>query len=120
METRELEYFRRILSQRLDDLLKKEDETVPRLLESRGDSSDVVDQATLEADRSFKLRMRDREKKLIHKIEQSLTRIADGTFGVCEVCGEEIAIERLKARPVATYCIACKNSMEAIEKAAGI
>ena len=120
METRDLEYFRGILTQSLKDLLKKGDEAVSLLLESTVDSSEFLDQATFEADRSFRLRMQDRENKLIRKIIQSLSRIEDGTFGICEVCGGEISIERLKARPVTTYCIACKNRMEAIEKAVGV
>jgi DnaK suppressor protein len=120
MEDRDLEYFREILTQNLTNLLKKGDEAVSFLLESSADSPDLIDQAALEADRSFKLRMRDRENKLIRKINQSLAKIEDGTFGICEVCGEEISLNRLKARPVATYCIACKNKMEAMEKAAGV
>lgn len=120
METLDLEYFRGILNQSLKDLLKKNDEAVSLLLESSVDSPDFVDKATLEADRNFRLRMRDRENKLIRKIEQSLTRIDDGTFGICDLCGEEISMKRLKARPVTTFCIACKNSMEAREKSAGV
>jgi DnaK suppressor protein len=120
MEYQDLEYFRGILTQSLNDLLKKGDETVSLLLESTVDSSDFIDQATLEAEWSFRLRMRDRENKLIRKIRQSLLRIEAGTFGICERCGEDIAINRLKVRPVTTNCIACKNKMEAIEKVAGI
>jgi DnaK suppressor protein len=120
METLDLEYFRRTLTQRLNDLLKKGDEAVFLLLESTADTSDLIDKATFEADRSFRLRMRDRENKLIRKIEKSLMKIDEGTFGICEVCGEDIAIKRLKARPVATYCIVCKNKMEAIEQVAGV
>ena len=116
MATLDLEYFRGILTQSLSDLLKKGDETISLLSESIVDSSDFLDQATTEADRSFRLRMRDRENKLIRKIEQSLSRSAKGTFGICEVCGGEISIKRLKARPVATYCIACKNKMATILK----
>lgn len=88
-------------------------------MESTSDSSEFIDQATHEAERSLRLRMRDRENKLIRKIEQSLMQIDEGTFGICELCGGDIAIKRLKARPVTTYCIACKNKMEAIEKVAG-
>ena len=84
------------------------------------DSPEFIDQATHEADRTLRLRMRDRENKLIRKIYQSLARFEDGTFGVCEVCGEDISIKRLKARPVTTYCIACKNKMEALEEAVGV
>ena len=120
MEYQDLEYFRGILTQSLNDLLKKGDETVSLLLESTVDSSDFIDKATFEADRSFRLRMRDRENKLIRKIEKSLTKIDEGTFGICELCGEDIAIKRLKARPVATYCIVCKHKMEAIEQVAGV
>ena len=120
MEALDLEYFRGTLTQSLKDLLKKGNEAVSLLLEFTADSSDLIDQATLEADRSFRLRIRDRENKLIRKIEQSLTRIEEGTFGICEVCGEDIAIQRLKARPVTTCCIACKNKMEAMEKVAGV
>ena len=120
METLDLEYFRGTLTQSLKDLLKKGNEAVSHLLESTADSSDLIDQATLEADRSFRLRMQDRENKLIHKIEKSLTKIDEGTFGICELCGEDIEIKRLKARPVATYCIVCKNRMEAIELVAGV
>jgi DnaK suppressor protein len=116
METLDLEYFRGTLTQRLEDLLKKGGEAVSLLLESTADSSDLIDKATIETDRSFRFRMRDRENKLIRKIEKSLMKIDEGTFGICEVCGEDIAIKRLKARPVATYCIVCKNKMEAIEQ----
>jgi DnaK suppressor protein len=119
MEDQDIEYFRGILTQSLNDLLKNGDETVSLLLESTVDSSDPIDQATYEADRSFRFRMRDRENKLIRKIEQSLAKIDEGTFGICELCGGNIAIKRLKARLVATYCIVCKNKMEAMEKVAG-
>ena len=96
METLDLEYFRGTLTQSLKDLLKKGNEAVSHLLESTADSSDLIDQATLETDRSFRLRMQDRENKLIHKIEKSLTKIDEGTFGICELCGEDIEIKRLK------------------------
>ncbi|UCD77662.1 MAG: RNA polymerase-binding protein DksA [Desulfobacterales bacterium] len=120
MKNYDLEYFRRILTQRLDDLLKKGDEETYLLRETTVDSSDFMDQAAMETDQSFRLRMRDREKKLMLKINQALTRIEEGAYGICEVCGEEISIKRLKARPVATYCIGCKNRMEALERAVGV
>ncbi len=120
MEDRDLWYFRGILTQSLEDLLKRNGETVSLLLESTVRASDPVDKAALEADRTFNIRMRDRENKLIHKIKQSLSRIEEGTFDICEVCGEEISINRLKARPVTTYCIDCKNKMETMERAAGV
>jgi DnaK suppressor protein len=120
MKTRDLNYFHGILTQSLDDLLKKGEETIAHLLESAVDSPELIDHATHETDRSFRLRMQGRENKLIQKIELSLTRMEEGTFGICEVCGEEISIKRLKARPVTTYCITCKNKMEMIEKVAGV
>ena len=119
MKKRDLEYFRKILTQRLDDLSKKGDEVTWLLRETTVDSSDFMDQAAMETDRSFRLRMRDREKKLMLKINEALTRIEEGTYGICEVCGGEISIERLKARPVTTCCIVCKNKMEALERAVG-
>jgi DnaK suppressor protein len=73
----------------------------------------------LESDRNFLLRIRDRERKLISKIQDALARIDDGTYGICEVCGEDISSERLKARPVTTLCINCKKRQEAQEKARG-
>ena len=118
MNTDDLEYFHEILTQSLKDLLTKGDRTVTTLLETAVNSSDLLDQATNEADRSLRLRMHDREIRLIRKINKSLDRLKEGTFGVCEMCGEDIALKRLKARPVTTYCITCKNRMEAKERAA--
>jgi DnaK suppressor protein len=82
-------------------------------------SSDPIDRASLEADRDFALRMRDRESKLIRKIKNALVRIEEGTFGICEMCGEPIAVKRLKARPVTTHCIDCKRVMETLERLVG-
>jgi len=80
---------------------------------------DPTDRASMESDRNFTLRIRDRERKLIAKIREALERIEDGTFGHCEMCDDEISIERLKARPVTTLCIECKRRQEAQEKARG-
>ena len=77
---------------------------------------DLTDQASAEADKNFTLRLREREQKLLKKIDEALDRIANGTFGLCENCGEEISYKRLKARPVTTYCIACKTKQEEEEK----
>jgi DnaK suppressor protein len=76
---------------------------------------DMSDQATAEQDQSLNMRMRGREQKLLVKIEEALERIANGTYGTCEVCEEPIAYERLKARPVTTLCIDCKTEQEAQE-----
>ena len=73
---------------------------------------DVTDQAAAEADKNFTIRLREREQKLLKKIDEALSRIENGTFGICEHCGEEISYKRLHARPVATYCIECKTKQE--------
>ena len=77
---------------------------------------DPTDRASLESNRNFTLRIRDRERKLIVKIKEALTRIDDGTYGNCEECGEKIGRERLEARPVTTLCIDCKSLQEAQER----
>ena len=78
--------------------------------------ADVNDQATLESERSFELRIKDRERKLIGKVQDALRKMADGSYGTCESCGEPISVKRLQARPVTTYCINCKAEQEAEEK----
>lgn len=77
---------------------------------------DMSDQATAEADQNFLLRLREREQKLLKKIDEALERLAAKTFGTCEVCGGKISYERLKARPVTTLCIACKTRQEEEER----
>ena len=77
---------------------------------------DLGDQASAEADQNFTLRLREREQKLLKKIEEAIERINEGTFGICESCGGEISVKRLKARPVTTLCIECKTKQEAEEK----
>lgn len=78
--------------------------------------ADLGDQATAEIDRNFMLRLRGRERKLLKKIDSALERIKEGTFGICEKCGQEIDIRRLEARPVTTMCIECKTLQEEEEK----
>jgi len=77
---------------------------------------DPTDQASMETDRNFDLRIKDRERKLIRKIEQAIERVKDGEFGECESCGGDISIKRLQARPVTTYCIECKTAQEQEER----
>jgi DnaK suppressor protein len=81
---------------------------------------DPTDRASLESDRNFMLRIRDRERKLISKIRSALDRVDSGEFGICELCGDDIGEERLLARPVTTLCINCKKRQEAMEKARGV
>ena len=114
----DLEYFRGLLQKQLDDLVKGAGKTVDDMTEPEGKDSfpDPTDRASLESDRNFELRIRDRERKLISKIRKALDKIDDGTFGSCEVCGEPIEFKRLEARPVTTHCIACKTEEEEEEK----
>ncbi len=120
MKQKDIDYFGDLLNQRLKDLLNQADDTVSGMTDQRENFPDPTDRASLEADRNFMLRIRDRENKLIKKIKKALDRIENGTFGVCELCGEDISIERLKARPVTTQCIDCKTKEEAKEKALGL
>ena len=107
------EYFKTVLTERKNSLLEQANQTVVReVTNEQGHLSDYADIATVETDRTFHHRIRDRERKLIKKIDQALKRIEDGTFGLCERCGEEISSERLKARPVTTFCINCKTKLE--------
>ena len=120
MKKADLEYFKNLLSQRLEDLLSQADNTVSGMTKAKENFPDPTDRAALETDRNFMLRIRDRESKLIKKIKKALARIENDTFGVCDECGDDISIERLKARPVTTLCIECKTRQEAQEKALGL
>ena len=120
MKKKDIEYFRELLSNRLEELLNQADDTVSGMTAPKENFPDPTDRAALEADRNFMLRIRDREHKLIKKIKKALDRIENGTFGICESCGEDISIKRLKARPVTSQCIECKSKEEALEKALGL
>lgn len=120
MKQNDLDYFKAFLSERLEELLSQADNTVSGMTSQKENFPDPTDRASLEADRNFMLRIRDREHKLIKKIKSAMERLENGTFGICETCGEEISIERLKARPVTTQCIDCKTKEEAQEKALGL
>jgi transcriptional regulator, TraR/DksA family len=85
-------------------------------LPSNSNLSEIGDIASAEIDRNFLLRLRDRERKLLKKIEKAIEKIDNGTYGICEVCGAEIPIERLEARPVTDLCIECKTEQEETEK----
>lgn len=78
--------------------------------------ADINDQASFETERSFELRIKDRERKLIGKVQEALKKIGDGTYGICVSCGEAIGVKRLQARPVTDLCINCKSEMEAEER----
>ena len=120
MKKKDLDYFKELLTNRLEELLKEADTTVVGMIDPKENFPDPTDRASLESDRNFMLRIRDRESKLIRKIKKALERIENNTFGICETCGEDISIKRLKARPVTTQCIDCKTKEEALEKALGL
>ncbi|HEX2770674.1 MAG TPA: RNA polymerase-binding protein DksA [Geobacteraceae bacterium] len=110
------DYFRGILQEEMRVLLEEAGKTVSEMTADNTNFPDPNDRATQESDRTFELRIRDRERKLINKIKEALERIDDGTFGICEMCGEDINAARLKARPVTTLCIDCKIEQEKREK----
>ena len=120
MQKKSKENFKKHLTQRLEDLLNQAGDTVSGMTETKENFPDPADRAALEADRNFMLRIRDREAKLIKKIKAALERIENDTYGICESCGEDITLKRLKARPVTTQCIDCKSKEEALEKALGL
>lgn len=120
MDKDEQARFKEFLLKRLDELYVEAGRTVSGMTENEETFPDPTDRATLESDRNFMLRIRDRERKLITKIREALQRIEEGTFGQCESCGDDIGIERLRARPVTTLCIECKRKQEANERARGL
>lgn len=120
MEQKDLDFFKNLLSERLNDLISHADETVTGMTIPKDNFADPTDRASHEAERNFELRIRDREHKLIKKVKEALMRIENNSFGICETCGDEISIPRLKARPVTTQCIECKTREEVLEKALGI
>ena len=120
MKDTDLEFFRHLLTQWMEELLDHADDTVEGLLDSRENLPDPLDRASAESDRAWTLRIRDRESMLIKKIRSSLEAIENKEYGICEDCGEDISIERLRARPVTSFCIPCKTKRESVEKLAGI
>lgn len=116
MNEKTIEEFRELLQSQLDELVRDAGRTVSEMSDEKVNFPDPTDRASLESDRNFELRIRDRERRLIKKIREALARIEDGTFGMCESCEEDIGDARLKARPVTTYCIDCKTEQERQEK----
>ncbi|MDY0270612.1 RNA polymerase-binding protein DksA [Trichloromonas sp.] len=116
MDKEKLEEFRLLLQSQIDGLLREADKTVSEMTDEKTNFPDPTDRASLESDRNFELRIRDRERKLIMKIQEAIERIDSGEFGICESCGEEIGEARLRARPVTTLCIDCKTEQERQER----
>jgi DnaK suppressor protein len=114
---RDVDFFRALLNQRIQELRNEAGKTVEDMDDDET-YPDPTERASFESNRNSVLRIRDRERKLIFKMEEALTRLDDDEFGICEECGEQIGIERLKARPMTTLCIECKSSQEIEEKKA--
>jgi DnaK suppressor protein len=119
MDKELIEQFRKLLTEKKQGILDEVGKTLNEMTDQTTNIPDPNDRATVESGRSFELRIRDRERKLLSKIEEALNRIDEGTFGVCEDCGEDIGLKRLEARPVTTLCIDCKTLQETREKAKG-
>ncbi len=119
MKPDKLAFFRFMLTQKINELLDGAEKTVSEMTNEKVNFPDPTDRASLESDRNFELRIRDRERKLIAKMQEAIKRIDDGTFGVCEACGGPISEKRLMARPVTTLCIECKTKQEKLEKLKG-
>lgn len=119
MEHNDLEYFRKLLNSMLEEAQQNGDSTIEELTDSNEVFADLADRASAESDRTFTLRLRDRELRLIRKIREALQRIEEGTYGICEDCGNDISLARLKARPVTRLCITCKARQEADEHLRG-
>jgi DnaK suppressor protein len=116
MNPMQLEYFRQKLLRWRGELLNESNETLQHLQEESLSEPDIADRASLETDRALELRTRDRERKLISKIDDALKRIEDGTYGYCEETAEPISLRRLEARPIATLSIEAQERHERMER----
>ena len=116
MNARQREYFRQKLLRWRGELLDESTETLKHLQSESLAEPDMADRASLEADRALELRTRDRQRKLISKIDEALTRIDDGSYGFCEETNEPIALRRLEARPIATLSVEAQERHERMER----
>ena len=116
MNERQVEYFRHKLSNWKDEILRESKETIGHLQDENHILPDVADRASSETDRALELRTRDRQRKLISKIEAALKRIGDGSYGFCEETGDPISLKRLDARPIATLSIEAQERHEKRER----
>ena len=116
MNERQHDYFRAKLLAWREDILKEAKETLLHLQEENQNHPDLADRASSETDRAIELRARDRQRKLIAKIDEALTRIDDGTYGYCEETGEPISLRRLEARPIATLSVEAQERHERRER----
>lgn len=116
MNEMQREYFRQKLLQWREELLNESSETVQHMQEESLQQPDLTDRASMETDRALELRTRDRERKLISKIDAALRRIDDDTYGYCEETGEPIGVKRLEARPIATLSVDAQERHERMER----
>lgn len=117
MDKKQLSYFKTKLLDTKNLLLEEASKVMNSGLKvQKEDMADTLDRSSIETDHNFLLRLKDRERKLLKKINQALKRIDNGSFGICLHCGDEIDEKRLKARPVTTLCISCKEEQERKEK----
>ena len=120
MDKERLEQFRKQLVAKKEEIADEAGKTLSEMTDQTSNVPDPNDRASIESGRSFELRIRDRERKLVTKIEEAIARIDDGSYGMCEDCGEEIGLKRLEARPVTMLCIDCKTAQETKEKSKGL
>ncbi|MBI2340007.1 MAG: RNA polymerase-binding protein DksA [Deltaproteobacteria bacterium] len=117
MNKKELKKFRELLEERRQDILTQAESTKEKgMVFDPDDLPDEVDLAASEADQSMNLRLRDRERVLLRKVDKAIQKIEAGEYGICESCGEEIGAKRLLARPVTDLCIKCKEEQERVER----
>ena len=117
MKKRDMEKFKKLLTQQKEDLLKNARRTLSGDIHlDPDDFPDEIDTASSEMNLAFQGRLRERERGLISKINQALEKIEDGVYGECEACGEQISLKRIQARPVAELCIDCKAEQEQLER----
>ena len=119
MNDRQLEYFKQKLLNWKEDILRESRETLSHLQSETENHPDLADPATSETDRALELRTRDRQRKLISKIDEALRRIEDGSYGYCEETGEPIGVARLDARPIATLSLDAQERREHLQKQMG-
>jgi DnaK suppressor protein len=116
MNDRQRDYFRERLQNWREDILREAKETLQHLQDENQNHPDLADRASSETDRAIELRARDRQRKLIAKIEAALSRIDEGTYGYCEETGEPISLRRLEARPIATLSVEAQERHERRER----
>ena len=119
MNKRDATYIRKRLVSELEDLLGGADCNFDGITEAKEEPTDLIDRASSLIDRSLSQNFCDRKNLRINKIEQALTDLQDGLYGICQLCGEDIAIKRLKANPVARLCIDCKTEVETRQRLTG-